>query len=179
MPSEQHEYFNPSTHLVYLTNKNGEMMSGGYTVQNTLFENNIPLYLTGGDMSHDSRDRSGNISQFSDLFTDLAVPAGLFIMPPLYKPRMIQCTYTNTSTLKHGGKNEDEDDDNNGDNNGDDDSNNGSNDEQHGGTSQVINESLYDKLLSLVSPDKRIMHDITTRRRKVSTHKKRITRRRK
>lgn len=167
MPSEQHEYFNPSTHLVYLTNKNGEMMSGGYTVQNTLFENNIPLYLTGGDMSHDSRDRSGNISQFSDLFTDLAVPAGLFIMPPLYKPRMIQCTYTNTSTLKHGGKNED---------NGDDD---GSNDEQHGGTSQVINESLYDKLLSLVSPDKRIMHDITTRRRKVSTHKKRITRRRK
>jgi hypothetical protein len=167
MPSEQHEYFNPSTHLVYLTNKNGEMMSGGYTVQNTLFENNIPLYLTGGDMSHDSRDRSGNISQFSDLFTDLAVPAGLFIMPPLYKPRMIQCTYTNTSTLKHGGKNED---------NGDDDD---SNDEQHGGTSQVINESLYDKLLSLVSPDKRIMHDITTRRRKVSTHKKRITRRRK
>lgn len=167
MPSEQHEYFNPSTHLVYLTNKNGEMMSGGYTVQNTLFENNIPLYLTGGDMSHDSRNRSGNISQFSDLFTDLAVPAGLFIMPPLYKPRMIQCTYTNTSTLKHGEKNEDNDEDDD------------SNDEQHGGTSQVINESLYDKLLSLVSPDKRIMHDITTRRRKVSTHKKRITRRRK
>jgi len=163
---QQHDYFNPSTHLVYLTNKNGEMMSGGYTIQNTLFENNIPLYLTGGDMSRDRRD---NISQFSDLFTDLAVPAGLFIMSPLYKPRTIESSDTNTSTLKHG-------ENNNGNNNNDSDN---SDDEQHGGTSQVINESLYDKLLSLVSPDKRIMHDITTRRRRVSTHKKRVTRRRK
>jgi hypothetical protein len=169
MPSEQHEYFNPSTHLVYLANKNGEMMSGGYTIHNTLFENNIPLYFTGGDKSRHGMSGSGidNISRFSDLFTDLAVPAGLFIMPPLYNPRTIQTSDNVPSALKNGGNN-------NNDNDDDDDAQNGGD-----GGAPVIAESLYDKLLSLVSPDKRIMHDITTRRRKVSTQKKRITRRRK
>jgi len=100
------QFFNPDQHLVFHSDKNGQMMSGGYAIQNLLFEKKVPLFAkwSGGGSSSGSsinskrkhangddaeHDVAVNIipDKFSDLFKDLAVPAGLFMMPPLFRPR--------------------------------------------------------------------------------------------
>lgn len=100
------QFFDPNQHLVFHSDKNGQMMSGGYAIQNLLFEKRVPLFAkwSGGGSSSgssiNSKRKHGNgddaehdvavniiPDKFSDLFKDLAVPAGLFMMPPLFRPR--------------------------------------------------------------------------------------------
>ena len=87
-------YFNPNEHLVFHKDKNGQMMSGGYQINNLLFENKVPLFAKmggggGSGIGGDDSRISANIipEKFSDLFKDLAIPAGLFMMPPLFSAR--------------------------------------------------------------------------------------------
>ena len=141
-------------------------MSGGYTVQNTLFENNIPLYLTGGDMSHDSRDRSGNISQFSDLFTDLAVPAGLFMMPALFRPRNYAFEVPEAETESEEAKTAEKNDTNTDSDESDTDS------ESDTECRKPVPKDIFDRLLELVTPSERVQHDVKTRKNRRSIEKR-------
>jgi len=101
------EYFNPAQHLVFHQDKEGNMIGGGYQVNNLLYQHKMPLFVSAGDgnasnmggggagaggsASGGGRDHAENKhfipEKFSDLFQDLAVPAGLFMMPALFRPR--------------------------------------------------------------------------------------------
>ena len=92
------EYFNPDQHLTFHQDKEGNMIGGGYQVNNLLYQHKTPLFVSLGDgdgsqsmtggggsgaIGGDGRDESENRhfipEKFSDLFRDLAVPAGLFM----------------------------------------------------------------------------------------------------
>lgn len=133
-------FFNPITDLVYSLNKHGGIESGGYTINNTLLQTGGALFV--GDNS-DTSDKSKQVTAFSELFEDMAVPAGLFMMPPLFKP-----TPSTSSSHKGGSKLILED---------------------SGVRSGIIPSDLYDRLLDLVSPDKRVVYDHKTRRKKTSS----------
>jgi len=130
-------FFNPITDLVYSLNKEGGIESGGYKINNTLLQTGGALFV--GDNS-DTSDKSKQVSAFSELFENMAVPAGLFMMPPLFKP-----TPSSSSSHKGGSKLILED---------------------SGIRSGIIPSDLYDRLLDLVSPDKRVVYDHKTRRKK-------------
>ena len=72
------------------------MVGGGYQVNNLLYQHKMPLFvspMTGGGGGDGGGDRDNGENphfipeKFSDLFRDLAVPAGLFMMPSLFRPR--------------------------------------------------------------------------------------------
>jgi hypothetical protein len=159
------EYFNPNQHLVLHLNSEGAMTGGGYTISNT-----FPLFVNydGGDGEAAGNSGGGNgkvesdsvVTKFSSLFKDMGVPAGLFMMPPLFKPRMYE-NNDNDATKKTKHADEEEDDD-----------------VKKTSNVPVIQDSLYDKLLALVSPDRRIEYDNKTRnhrKKSVIEHKKRTT----
>ena len=161
------EYFNPNQHLVLHLNSEGAMTGGGYTISNT-----FPLFVNydggGGEVGESGGGGNGKVdsdsvvTKFSSLFKDMGVPAGLFMMPPLFKPRMYE-NNNNDATKKT------KDADNEAD---DDVKDKTSNDVP------VIQDSLYDKVLALVSPDHRIEYDNKTRnhrKKSVIEHKKRTT----
>ena len=163
------EYFNPSQHLVFHQDKKGGMIGGGYQVNNLLYQNKMPLFVSSGengDGIHDSMmsggsgwgngggdgpDRAENKhfipEKFSDLFRDLAVPAGLFMMPAQFKPRNYALSVP--------------DEDEHGDDDGDSDSD--------GDHTKTVPTDIFDTLLSLVTPTERIQHDVKTRRKRQSS----------
>jgi len=173
-------YFNPEEHLVFHTDKNGQMMSGGYKINNALFEQNIPLFSkwsgggngTGGsndeegsnNYKNDNSGVSANIipSKFSDLFLDLAVPAGLFVMPPLFSTRKYMVEQSDDDkpnnkniTHEHSGS----------DNNSDSDHNEyNESDEDAIPTHKFAPVDIFDKLIALVTPTERIKLDKKTRK---------------
>lgn len=170
-------YFNPDKHLVFQKDKNGQMMSGGYKINNTLFEQNIPLFSkwNGGSMSGgDDGEKNGNNyksdnggisaniipSKFSDLFRDLAVPAGLFIMPPLFSARKYMLEQTDDDKLEnkkisheHSGSDSDDSEE----------------DALHGHKFAPVD--IFDKLIALVTPTERIKLDNKTRKHRTSSSK--------
>ena len=179
-------YFNPEQHLVFHTDKNGQMMSGGYKINNALFEQNIPLFSkwsgdggrTTGTGSEDGINKyksddndnggvSANIipAKFSDLFRDLAVPAGLFVMPPLFTARkyMLEQEQTDDEITEHKKSHEHSGHD---DDNDDDDSNDNSDDEVEntGRPHKFAPVDIFDKLIALVTPTERIKLDKKTRK---------------
>lgn len=178
-------YFNPDQHLVFQKDKNGQMMSGGYKINNALFEQNIPLFSkwsgggsgSGSGAGGDNDGVSANIipEKFSDLFRDLAVPAGLFIMPPLFSSRKYMLEKSDedkneNKTVSHEYSDSD-------DANSDDD-------EEHAlHRHKFAPVDLFDKLIALVTPTERIKLDNKTRKhrpRSSSQNKKEgITKRRK
>jgi hypothetical protein len=188
-------YFNPEQHLVFHTDKNGQMMSGGYKINNALFEQNIPLFSkwsgdggrttgTGSGSSEDGINKyksdnndnggvSANIipAKFSDLFHDLAVPAGLFVMPPLFTARKYMLEQTDDEITEHKKSHEHSghDDDGNAnseDDDEDDDSNANSEDEVEntGRPHKFAPVDIFDKLIALVTPTERIKLDKKTRK---------------
>ena len=76
-------------------------MGGGYRVNNLLYQHKMPLFVSvgdgagvgsqtgGGGGGGGDRDAAAHFipEKFSDLFRDLAVPAGLFMMPAMFRPR--------------------------------------------------------------------------------------------
>ena len=92
--------------------------------------------------------------RFSDLFKDLAVPAGLFMMPSLFKPRNYAFEVPEAEAAKpHKEGDTDTDTD-------DEDAT-----ERSCRTKPVPND-IFDTLLSLVTPSERIQHDVKTRRQR-------------
>jgi hypothetical protein len=155
-------------------------MSGGYQISNLLFENKVPLFAKVGGSGNDDRNSDNNITanfipeKFSDLFRDLAVPAGLFMMPPLYSTR--KYAY---EPLDDEPKNSNEND---ADSNYDDDESDHESDHDtlHEHPTKFAPTDIFDKLLALVTPSERIKHDHKTRGRhpKISNKNKAKTRRR-
>ena len=176
--SRINQYFNPDQHLVLHQDKEGNMIGGGYHVNNLLYQNKMPLFVslddagagagrqTGGAESHGMRSDGGDADEhfipekFSDLFKDLAVPAGLFMMPALFRPRnyafeVPEAEAEAAKPHKEGDTDTDDTDDTD-----DEDAA-----ERSCRTKPVPND-IFDTLLSLVTPSERIQHDVKTRRQR-------------
>ena len=179
-------YFNPDQHLTFHQDKQGNMIGGGYQVNNLLYQNKTPLfvafgdnhdgqYLTGGGGGGGSRPHTGDESEnrhfipekFSDLFRDLAVPAGLFVMPPQFKPRNYAFEVPDQPDTETSAKPKSDGDDADTDSDTDTDTDTDSDDE---GRTKTVPNDIFDKLLSLVTPTERIQHDVKTRRRREMLH---------
>jgi len=141
-------FFNPITDLVYSLNKEGGIESGGYKINNTLLQTDGTLFVRGdnSDTPHKSKSKQVSVSSFSELFEDMAVPAGLFMMPSLFKPT--SSSSSSSSSQKGGSKLILED---------------------SSIQSGIVPSDLYDRLLDLVSPDKRVVYDHKTRRKKTAS----------
>jgi hypothetical protein len=91
-------------------------------------------------------DAKMNINK-SKIMEDLVVPSSLYYCRPIYKHKVFNCTKGECENLAKKGKRDERDD----------------HDEEYH-DNNVIDESLYDKLLSLVSPGKRMRYDNKTRK---------------
>jgi hypothetical protein len=166
------QYFNPDQHLVLHQDKDGNMVGGGYQVNNLLYQHKMPLFVSLDDDAAVAGRQTGGggggggggghehfiPEKFSDLFKDLAVPAGLFMMPSLFKPRNYAFEVPEADTVKPH-KDTDTHDDTDTD---DDDAADGSH------KTKMIPTDIFDTLLSLVTPTERIQHDVKTRRHRGS-----------
>ena len=167
MSSKISQFFNPSEHLVFHQDKEGNMIGGGYRVNNMLYQNKMPLFvspMTGGGGVGGSGDDTASgenkhfiPEKFSDLFRDLAVPAGLFMMPALFRPRNYATAVREEDTDTEPKPKADSDSD--------------SDDETE--RRKPVPNDIFDTLLSLVTPSERIQHDVKTRRNKGGDVKKR------
>ena len=165
------QYFNPEEHLVLHQDKEGNMIGGGYTVNNLLYQHKMPLFVslddaggghqTGGSGGSSSSSSGGHFipEKFSDLFKDLAVPAGLFMMPALFRPRnyAFEVPEEEVDSVKSQKERDNDDPDT-------DDSDSESDDENH--KTKMVPNDIFDTLLSLVTPSERIQHDVKTRRQR-------------
>ncbi len=141
------------------------MIGGGYQVNNLLYQNKMPLFVslddagagrqTGGAESHGDADEHFIPEKFSDLFKDLAVPAGLFMMPALFRPRNYAFEVPEVPTDK---------DTHDSDTETDSDTDTDSDDDVH--KTKTVPTDIFDTLLSLVTPSERIQHDVKTRRQR-------------
>ena len=175
-------YFNPDQHLVFHKDKNGQMISGGYQINNLLFENKVPLFakMSGGGSGSGSGSGSGGddsrISahiipeKFSDLFKDLAIPAGLFMMPPLFSARNYGYEESldddDTKSVKSRASDSEIGSDSDSDNDFYDET--GSSSSKH----RFAPVDIFDKLLALVAPSDRIKLDKKTRKSRPSENVK-------
>ena len=166
------EYFNPEQHLTLHQDKDGNMIGGGYQVNNLLYQRKMPLFVSlgnsggqgamsggagaGAASGDDCENRHFIPEKFSDLFRDLAVPAGLFMMPPQFRPRNYAFEAPEEDDRrekKHG--------------HGDGDSDSSSDDEgSESNRRKTVPTDIFDTLLALVTPTERIQHDVKTRRQR-------------
>ena len=172
MSSKISQFFNPSEHLVFHQDKEGNMIGGGYRVNNLLYQHKMPLFVsvdagaqTGGGGGVSSEPAPHFIPEkFSDLFRDLAVPAGLFMMPPMFRPRNYAFEVPEEDADAKAKANEkttqvkDRDSD-------DSDSDDERKDYK---TTKHAPNDIFDTLLSLVESKERIQHDVKTRRQRVT-----------
>lgn len=184
------QYFNPDQHLVFHQDKEGNMIGGGYQINNLLYQHKVPLFVSldntklgGGNNGNieqigGSRDEGENKhfipEKFSDLFRDLAVPAGLFMMPPLYRPRNYAFEVPDLETQYDKSledKKQAVDDDTESSSSSESECESG---EEYNKTKQVPKD-IFDTLLSLVAPSERIHHDVKTRRQRGSSKNKKRT----
>jgi hypothetical protein len=176
------EYFNPNQHLTFHQDKEGNMIGGGYQVNNLMYQHKMPLFVSlgdgnstqsmmggsgavggGGDGHDEAENRHFIPEKFSDLFRDLAVPAGLFMMPAMFKPRNYACAVPDDDDTKSKkSANHDRVD---GDNE-DESSESSDSDQEH---TKTVPNDIFDTLLALVTPSERIQHDVKTRRSRQSS----------
>jgi hypothetical protein len=173
MSSKISQFFNPAEHLVFHQDKEGNMIGGGYRVNNLLYQHKMPLFVSvgagaqsGGGGSGEGGDDDGCEphfipDKFSDLFRDLAVPAGLFMMPAMFRPRNYafevpeaeaEAEVEAEKSRHEVGESSDSDDD----------------DESDYKTTKHAPNDIFDTLLSLVEAKERIHHDVKTRRHRSS-----------
>lgn len=151
------------------------MIGGGYRVNNLLYQHKMPLFVsvdagaqTGGGGGGVSSEPAPHFipEKFSDLFRDLAVPAGLFMMPPMFRPRnyAFEVPEEDADAKAKAKANEkttqvkDRDSD-------DSDSDDERKDYK---TTKHAPNDIFDTLLSLVESKERIQHDVKTRRQRVT-----------
>ena len=161
MSSKIGQFFNPAEHLVFHQDKEGNMMGGGYQVNNLLYQQKRPLFVslesqTGGRGGSDGIDGNGGSEphfipeKFSDLFRDLAVPAGLFMMPPMFRPRNYAFEVPEEESSSSDSSDSSDDDDH------------AHKKKDYKSTKHAPND-IFDTLLSLVESKERIQHDVKTR----------------
>ena len=157
MSSKISQFFNPAEHLVFHQDKQGNMIGGGYRVNNLLYQHKMPLFVSLGDGAKQTGGGGGDApahfipDKFSDLFRDLAVPAGLFMMPPMFRPRNYEFEVPDADA-KSVNSDDDEDDE----------------DDDDYKTTKHAPDDIFDTLLSLVESKERIQHDVKTRRQRSS-----------
>lgn len=168
-------FFNPAEHLALYSDKEGNMIGGGYQVNNMLYQHKMPLFvsynegaMTGGNgngnVKHSNEEDNSHFipEKFSDLFRDLAVPAGLFMMPSLYRPRQYDTCVTDTDTDTTTDAGQELKPINKLDSDSDSESDSESDDIRE---RKPVPNDIFDTLLSLVTPSEKIQHDVKTRRR--------------
>ena len=170
MTSKISQFFNPSEHLVFHQDKEGNMIGGGYRVNSLLYQNKMPLFVSLGDGAKQQTgggDAAAHFipEKFSDLFRDLAVPAGLFMMPPMFRPRNYAFEVPEDEAEKADVK---EDSDTESDSEGDHDHDHDHDDKKDYKATKHAPNDIFDTLLSLVETKDRIQHDVKTRRRRLS-----------
>lgn len=175
------QYFNPEQHLVFHQDKEGNMIGGGYQVNNLLYQRKMPLFVSLGNSggqgamsggagagagagSDECENRHFIPEKFSDLFRDLAVPAGLFMMPPQFRPRNYAFEVPEEDAVR---EKKHDDGDGDGDSSSSSDSDSDSDDEGRDSIRRkTVPTDIFDTLLALVTPTERIHHDIKTRRQR-------------
>jgi hypothetical protein len=132
-----------------------------------LYQNKMPLFvspMTGGGSGSGGHDDGENPhfipEKFSDLFRDLAVPAGLFMMPALFRPRNYAASVREEEAEAEPRAKAEAESDIESDS-----------DDETDRRKPVPND-IFDTLLSLVTPSERIQHDVKTRRKKGGDEKK-------
>ena len=144
------------------------MIGGGYQVNNLLYQRKMPLFVSLGDggrkgamsggagagagAGDDCENHHFIPEKFSDLFRDLAVPAGLFMMPPQFRPRNYAFEIPEEDAVREKNRDDGNDDD--------------SSDSSDGDDRKTVPTDIFDTLLSLVTPTERIHHDVKTRRQR-------------
>jgi hypothetical protein len=174
MKTEVKQYFNPDQHLTLHQDKDGNMIGGGYQVNNLLYQNKMPLFVSLDDTESQRGGGGGSIrggdddhfipEKFSDLFRDLAVPAGLFMMPALFRPRNyafevpeaepVADTETETNTRD------------------DSDTESDTESESDADRRKPVPKDIFDRLLELVTPRERVQHDVKTRKHRRSIERR-------
>jgi hypothetical protein len=130
------------------------IVSCGYMVKNAMLNSTLNhQFQSGGGKTKliYGNDAKLNVNK-SKIMEDLVVPSSLYYCRPIYKHKVFNCTKGECDNVAKKGKNkgkgkEDEYED-----------------DQEYHDNNVIDESLYDKLLSLVSPGKRMRYDNKTRK---------------
>lgn len=175
MKTEVKQYFNPDQHLTLHQDKDGNMIGGGYQVNNLLYQNKMPLFVSlddtesqrgGGDSVVRGDDDHFIPEKFSDLFRDLAVPAGLFMMPALFRPRNYAFEVPEAETESEDAKTAEKNDTNTDTDESDTDS------ESEADRRKPVPKDIFDRLLELVTPSERVQHDVKTRKHRRSMEKR-------
>ena len=180
------EYFNPEQHLTLHQDKEGNMIGGGYQVNNLLYQRKMPLFVSLGNSggqgamsggagagagSDECENRHFIPEKFSDLFRDLAVPAGLFMMPPQFRPRNYAFDVPEEDATPSSREKKHGDGDRDGDGDGESSSDSSSSDDEGSESNRrkTVPTDIFDTLLALVTPTDRIQHDVKTRRQRHKT----------
>ena len=126
--------------LVFSKNSDG-ILSCGYKVSNALLNATLGMPMVGGGKGK-KHEKQDNEPKTAKLMEDLVVPSSLYYGKPVGNSKVFNYKKGKRDKDKKGK-------DSSSDNESDDD---------------VIEESLYDKLLSLVSLDKKVKYDKKTRK---------------
>lgn len=123
------------------------IVSCGYNINNAILRSTLSMDSQSGGSGKIKlmygNDAKMNINK-SKIMEDLVVPSSLYYCRPIYKHKVFNCTKGECENVAKKGKRDEHDE------------------EYH--DNNVIDESLYDKLLSLVSPGKRMLYDNKTRK---------------
>ena len=179
------EYFNPDQHLTLHQDKEGNMIGGGYQVNNLLYQRKMPLFVSLGNSggqgvmsggagagvgagagSDDCENRHFIPEKFSDLFRDLAVPAGLFMMPALFRPRNYAFEVPEAATESEQTKTTEKNETNTDSDESETDS------ESDTECRKPVPKDIFDRLLELVTPSERVQHDVKTRKHRRSIERR-------
>ena len=136
--------------LVFSKNRDG-IVSCGYKVSNALLNSTLSLSMTGGNGGKSKQN--DNELKTAKLMEDLVVPSSLYYCRPISKAKVFKYK---KGKMDKGDKKE----------------NNSGNENGSESDDNVIEESLYDKLLSLVSSDKKVRCDKKTRKTPLSGARK-------
>lgn len=176
MKTEVKQYFNPDQHLTLHQDKEGNMIGGGYQVNNLLYQHKMPLFVSLDDTENQRGGGGGGVDggaqqhfipeKFSDLFRDLAVPAGLFMMPALFRPRNYAFEVAEAGVDAEAKSPMKKPHDDNGDADTDSDSDSDTETDRR----KPVPKDIFDRLLELVTPSERVQHDVKTRRRRQRQH---------
>jgi len=128
--------------LVFSKNCDG-IVSCGYKVSNALLNATLGMPMVGGGKhksNNNNNNNNNNELKTAKIMEDLVVPSSLYYHKPTTKDKVFNYKKGKKEKCKKNGNYSSDSDDN------------------------VIDESLYDKLLSLVSSDKRVKYDKKTRK---------------
>ena len=143
--------------------KSDGIMSCGYKVSNALLNSTLNVqYGGGGGQPNKERKASEYDIKTAKLMEDLVVPSGLYYCHPITKHKFFNHKIVKEKKESKGSKKSKSSDDES------------DHESDHEGDDSVIDESLYDKLLELVSPESRRKYDKKTRKVRGTPSKSKI-----